>query len=62
MKNKKWVKPELVILVRGDSGESVLAACKTGFAVATSPGSSATYNSDCQEIPTCTDCSGLAAT
>jgi hypothetical protein len=28
MKNKKWIKPELVVLVRGDSGESVLVTCK----------------------------------
>lgn len=61
MKNKKWVKPELIILVRRDSGESVLAACKTGSLTATSPQPNA-IDTDCVESSPCTRCSGLATT
>jgi hypothetical protein len=38
-KSKKWGKPKLLILVRGDSGENVLSACKTSsFCKTTSTG------------------------
>jgi len=30
MEKKKWLRPMLIVLFRGDQSEHVLAACKTG--------------------------------
>jgi len=56
---KEWVEPELIILVRNQSEESVLAACK-GRAL---PESRYSRDNGCMEgTPTCTwTCDGISA-
>lgn len=58
---KTWVRPELVILVRGSDGERVLDVCKDG----TSNGGPEAYKASCMqgELPPygCPFCSSPAS-
>lgn len=31
MRKKKWIAPQLLVLMRGEPGESVLSGCKSGI-------------------------------
>jgi hypothetical protein len=63
MKSKKWVKPELIILVRGDSGESVLGVCKLGpMQVIPQPTDPTGLNYDCADVALCANCNAFTAT
>jgi hypothetical protein len=52
---KVWEKPQLVILVRGQPEEAVLACCKTSLL---STGSS-DMNAGCYQDAGCSGCSGI---
>jgi len=54
MKKKTWEKPQLIVLVRQKTEESVLSACKNFI----EPGGAYSINSACQTspIPDCPAC------
>ncbi|MFZ1042379.1 MAG: hypothetical protein WCA79_17195 [Anaerolineales bacterium] len=48
--DKQWQKPELIVLVRNQPEEAVLASCKIGTASGAGPG---TVNNNCTTDPIC---------
>lgn len=59
MGNKKWERPNLIVLTRSKPEEAVLFACKFGSGAFT--GSTQTKNHCITPTPNCTDCSAQAA-
>lgn len=58
---KPWQKPKLVIIIRGEKAENVLASCKTGGVL--TEVSPATNEVDCvQNLVNCEACSALGGT
>ncbi len=55
---KVWEKPELVVLVRGKTEESVLASCKGGGVIA----AVITGKGSCYVLDTCSKCSAIVTT
>ncbi len=58
MEQKKWQKPELIVLVRNKPEEAVLAACKGPM---TGSGSTGYTQSTCQPDLACNICSDTAS-
>jgi len=54
---KQWQQPKLVVLVRGEATEAVLAACKTGYGAGGSPNDGA---HGCLNVTSCVQCSAQA--
>ena len=54
---KKWIKPNLIVLVRGKMEECVLAACKIGG----TPGGLAAAIMSCKSPSCAADCADLSA-
>lgn len=55
-KKRKWVTPQLLILVRGNPEESVLTACKMDWGTMTPAGPGVLSGSGCQWNPPFTWC------
>jgi len=55
---KKWTTPQLIVLVRGEPEEGVLAACKTDLNMV---GNNGAYGACQQEFEPCEACAFLSA-
>ncbi len=55
---KKWGKPKLIVLTRGDSGERVLSACKYQTPFVGTPSESGFL---CRTVTVCVACTDNAA-
>jgi hypothetical protein len=57
-KKKVWIKPELIVLLRGSPEEAVLTGCKVGSVA----GSSGNANAECWVRPgSCASCDAVLA-
>jgi len=57
MEQKKWSKPELIVLVRSKPEETVLAACKSGQSNAPGGSGPGYTQAQCEPFSPCSICS-----